>query len=231
MMYEHSSEQEMGLHLNFELHLDATVIESEVAQRLLELHEHARSLPVAYVSDIVTAHAATLTDVKSTAHSLAMWAEIVASVRAELEPEAPRADPDTAVGFFVHPGRGSETASFALMRCNAAVGRDAGWYWQCHCKTQYASIVSDEHLVACHTALVSLLDRAIEIGFGVEVCDETRYWQSRDTSVLLDEVHAMNRIVAGLAGRMSDAISETHRVAAPIFEHPRFERLEMQDDG
>jgi hypothetical protein len=230
MMQQHISERGMGLHLNFELQFDATASESEVTTRLARLHEHARGLSVAYLSDIVTAHEAGLTDVKSSSHALATWAKIIASVRAELEPGAPRADPDTAVGFFVHPGRGSESASFALMRCNEVDGRQAGWLWQCHCKTQYASIVSDEHLVACHTALVSMLDLAAEIGFSVEVHDETRYWETRDTSVLLAEVHAMNRIVAGFAGRMSDAMQTTHRVAAPIFDHPRFERLEM-DEG
>ena len=40
---------------------------------------------------------------------------------------------------------------------------------------------------------------------------------------LRSEVQRSNRIIAMMAGRLSEA----HDVQAPIFEHPRFERLEM----
>jgi hypothetical protein len=63
------------------------------------------------------------------------------------------------------------------------------------------------------------------------VYDETQYWETRETSRLVAEVHAMNQLVARFTGRLSDAIGEGHDVQVPIFEHPRFERLEMGDDG
>jgi hypothetical protein len=91
--------------------------------------------------------------------------------------------------------------------------------------------LSDAHLIACHTTLIDMLDHAIQLGFAVDVYDETQYWETRDTSRLVVEVHAMNQLVARFAGRLSDAIGEGHAVHAPIFEHPRFERLEMGDDG
>ncbi len=40
----------------------------------------------------------------------------------------------------------------------------------------------------------------------------------------------MNQIVAGIAGKLSDAAGSDYAVRAPIFEHPRFERLEMSQD-
>jgi hypothetical protein len=86
--------------------------------------------------------------------------------------------------------------------------------------------VSEEHLVTCHTALVSILDRAIEIGIDVIVHDETGYWESRDVNVLLESVRRMNRIVAAFAGKLSDGLSPL-RVEGAIFAHPRFERIEM----
>jgi hypothetical protein len=46
-------------------------------------------------------------------------------------------------------------------------------------------------------------------------------------SVLLREVHSMNRIVAAFAGRLSDVLGGEHRLEAPIFAHPNFEHLEM----
>lgn len=139
-------------------------------------------------------------------------------------------DPTTAQGFFVHPGRGCETATFGFLRRTAATGAPADWYWQCSCKTQYASAVSDAHLIACHTALVRLLDHAATLGIAVAVYDETHYWESRDVSRLVSEVHTMNQLVARVAGRLSDALGSTGDLQAPIFEHPRFERLEMGED-
>jgi hypothetical protein len=39
----------------------------------------------------------------------------------------------------------------------------------------------------------------------------------------------MNRLVAGVAGRFSDAMPNSQAVRSPIFEHPDFEHLEMPD--
>ena len=38
--------------------------------------------------------------------------------------------------------------------------RQPGWHWHYCCKTQYASVVSDEHLLRCHLMLIDLLDSA-----------------------------------------------------------------------
>jgi hypothetical protein len=38
----------------------------------------------------------------------------------------------------------------------------------------------------------------------------------------------MNRIVAPLAGALSDRLGAHHSVEAPIFEHAEFEHLEME---
>lgn len=86
--------------------------------------------------------------------------------------------------------------------------------------------------MACHSGLVKLLDHAIEIGVSVVVGDETGYWGTRDEQRLISEVHNMNRIVATLAGKLSDhdGVVANGRVHAPIFGHPRFERLEMGQD-
>lgn len=219
----------MGLHLNYTLHLDAATTEADARALLLALQARARTLPMAYVSAVVASREAIAADARSSAHSLARMAQVVSEVDAELEPDAPRSDPDSAIGFFVYPGRGSESADFALMRRVRPDGAPHDWYWRCHCKTQYASLVSDAHLVTCHEALVHLLDAAIELGVRADVHDETQFWETRDTAVLLREVHAMNRVVAAFAGRLGDAIGP--QVQAPIFSHPQFEHLEMPGHG
>src|SRR5204862_2620576 len=99
-----------------------------------------------------------------------------------------------------------ETAVFAFLKRADEPRTHEEWYWHCSCKTQYASVVSDAHLIACHTSLVRVLDRAIELGVDVVVRDETHYWETRDDRRLLDEVHAMNRLIARFAGVLSDRL-------------------------
>ncbi len=215
----------MGLHLNYELRLPASTARDVVIATLTSLHAFAQTLALDVLSPLLVEHGGP-TDEGDRLASLRFWAPIIAE---PYEEEGPRliGDPQTAQGFFVHPGRGCETASFGLLRRADGRGEHVEWFWRCSCKTQYASIVSDAHLIACHTVLVQLLDHAIQLGFDVDVYDETHFWETRDTARLVAEVHAMNQLVARFAGRLSDAIGERHDIQATIFEHPRFERLEM----
>jgi hypothetical protein len=143
--------------------------------------------------------------------------------------EAPHDAPASVIGFAIAPGEGSEPASFTLTRLNGPEVTTR-WSGECFCKTQYASMLGDEHLLRCHGSLVALLDAAVELGFEVEVHDETSYWESRDARALTESVAEMNRIVAGFAGAFTDAVREagvdSRQVRGAIFEHPDFERLE-----
>ncbi|MEO7359911.1 MAG: hypothetical protein ABI120_06260, partial [Gemmatimonadaceae bacterium] len=160
---------------------------------------------------------------------LRFWASIVAEPP-EDDADALTGDANSAMGFFVQPGGGCEVASFCLLRRLDATGENADWFWYCFCKTQYASTVSEDHFIACHTVLVQMLDAAIACGFEVVVDDEGHYWETRDTAQLVDSMRKMNTSVAGFAGRLSDALGDAHDVRAAIFEHPRFERLEMGEE-
>jgi len=139
------------------------------------------------------------------------------------------------VGFAVHPGRYCEGATFGLAWVppededgNRLHNEPYVWHWHAGCKTQYASVVSDEYLIHCHKTLVALLEEAIRLGFDVTVRDETHYWETRDTNVLLAEVREMNRIVARIAGALHDVVGERARAEGAIFEHPEFEVLETR---
>ena len=91
------------------------------------------------------------------------------------------------------------------------------------------SFLGEAHFEACHTSLVQMLDRAAACGIEVVVSDEAQYLETRDEAQLVANLREMNRMVAGFAGRLSDALGDAHDVRAPIFDHPRFERLEMGD--
>ena len=139
-------------------------------------------------------------------------------------------EPETARAFLVNAGSGCETAIFGFLLRGDEAGSVREWFWHACCKTQYASTVSDAHLIKCHTSLVAMLDHAVTLGVDVTVRDETHYWETRDEQRLLAEVHAMNQIVARFAGRFADALGDAHRLEAPIFDHPRYEHLEMGDE-
>ena len=195
--------------------------------RLTALHAFAQTLPFADLSPLLIEHGGPI-HASDRLASLRFWSSRIAKPSDDDIP--PRTgDPGSAQGFFVLAGKGCESATFGLLRRADAHGANAEWFWYCGCKTQYASTVSDAHLIACHTALVRLLDHAVSLGIDVVVRDDTHYWETRDESRLVAEVHAMNQIIARIAGRFSDAVGDAGDTRAAIFEHPRFEHLEMGD--
>lgn len=235
----------MGLHLCYELHLPESHSESDVVERIAALRERALGLPFEAVSDAVrlTEHALAG---PSPLHGLGfVRLEDVVHVSADVtrielhrrrlgvpdddwttHVEVPPDVATVAHGFAVAPGRGSEPATFGLAQLDGC----GSWSWHCCCKTQYASAHGDDHLLRCHGALVALLDAAPALGFDVVVRDETGYWESRDPRQLTESVAEMNRIVAGFAGALTDAVrdagGDSRAVTGAIFEHPDFERLE-----
>jgi hypothetical protein len=224
----HSPGDPIGLHLNFELHLPASTTRESVVASLSALHAFAQTLPFAELSPLLTDHDSQSEHAEPLS-ALRWWAELMV-IPFNPDDALLAADASSAHGFLVQPGKGCETATFGLMRRTSATGTPVDWYWQCSCKTQYASTVSDAHLIACHTSLVRLLDHAMTLGLHVVVHDETHYWESRDDSKLVAEVRGMSQLVARIAGQLSDALGDAKGLQAPIFEHPRFERLEMGED-
>jgi hypothetical protein len=142
-----------------------------------------------------------------------------------------------AVVFVALPGTGCESAMFGFVAPGSR--RSFGdpdedlhpgeWFWSGACKTQYASTISDDHLVKCHLGLVRLLEHASTLGITVDVHDETGYWEHRSIEKLLDAVRDMNRVIARFAGAIHDRLGEEHGIDAPIFDHPEFEHLEMEE--
>lgn len=216
----------MGLTLHYELHLPAETSRESVAAKLRDLHAFAATLPFEHVSALVVDDSENLVTDSEAHAALMFWASIVANPLRVSKP-ALTADPDSAMGFFVRPGKDCEPAWFGFLRRSNTTGAGGDWSWNCSCKTQYASNVSEAHFVTCHTSLVQLLDRAVACGIQADVHDESHYWETRDEVQLVASVRDMNVLVAGLAGHFSDTLGDEHTVEAPIFAHPRFERLEM----
>ena len=208
----------MGLHLNYELRLADNTSTKEVDRVLALLRAHAAMLPFDMVSEVkvLDNHGNTDQHPDPDTGWLKRWAQLVATPYPEDAPPM-TGDVATARGFHVHPGIGCESATFGFMHRADETGAHREWYWYCQCKTQYASTVSDAHLIKCHLCLVSVLDYAITQGVDVVVRDEAHYWNTRDEQVLIFETAKMNRIVAAVAGRFADGLGEEPAVEAPIF--------------
>ncbi|MGQ0766929.1 MAG: hypothetical protein ACT4OZ_14870 [Gemmatimonadota bacterium] len=230
------------------MRLPVVIPEADVAGRVNVLRDRALALPFEGVSAVVrlTEHelrerrprGLTYERLEDVVH---VWAELVREelyrrLRAIPEEDTyTRVDvaPDiatVALGFAIAPGRGSEPATFGFARLGDADHPSQSWWWHVCCKTQYASVLGDEHLLRCHGSLVALLDAAGQLGFEVTVRDETGYWESRDPQQLVAAVTSMNRLVAKFGGQFTDAMrdsaGDSRQVQGAIFDHPDFERLE-----
>ena len=229
----------MGLTINYELRLPGITADEDAILLLERLQLHALTLGPAAITPVLRLTGAELSSQLERGTVEWFFQILSDGIREERDGAAgPIADQErlALAGFLMAPGEGSEPAMFGLVRpllsrppakaSDTFEWRD--WCWHSFCKTQYASAVSDEHFVRCHTSVVSMLDEAQHLGFGVSVRDEGDYWETRSTERLLLEVGKMNRIMAHFAGALHDAISPEHSVEAAIFEHPEFEHLEME---
>jgi len=232
----------MGLHICYELRLPGSVADMDALRLLISLRSFAASLDVHKVTDVMTltGHELQADRKEHAVWSLEWWVRVTAhGVHKERDgQQASISDPArvAAAAFLVNLGRGSEPAMFGLVRPlkttrphhAEAADEWQNWFWHYCCKTQYASVVSDDHLFNCHTAVIRILEEAERLGVGITVRDETHYWETRSRERLIAEVNNMNRIVARFAGALSDKMTPDASVEGSIFEHKSFEHLEVE---
>jgi hypothetical protein len=224
----------MGLHLCYRLTLPGDTGVDDVRARLRALREFAATVgfekilgPTEYTIDALMA----LDDRD--------FVKIVVSTLCGDPPDfyGIRSKESCAFAFVVAPGAQCEPAIFGFVAPGSRTRlgdpdddlHPGEWFWSGACKTQYASMISDAHLIKCHVGLVRVLDHASTLGITVEVEDETGYWEHRSAEKLINAVRDMNRVIARFAGAIHDQIGDEHQIDAPIFEHPEFEHLEMEN--
>ena len=226
----------MGLSIAYKLGLPAATDRETVTRRVEQLRERARQLPFALVTEMmVSKRDEPLGESGPEGIELEFWYRSWANLTLHASSESQGETLPESIGFVIYPGKECEPAAFGMAWSpprgedwNALPDQPFTWCWQSACKTQYASIVSSEHFLSCHTSLVTLLDSAHELGFDVTVFDEGGYWESRDADRLLAKVETMNQLMAGFAGMLHDEMGDEHSIDAAIFSHPDFERLETR---
>jgi len=223
----------LGLHICYEMGLPSGTSRGDVLALLAALRSRAEHLPFDEITEIREFAGADCETVPGKESWTDPWVlfRIAAMARilknSEDDPDLLIA-PHYAAGFMILAGKRCEPAAFGFSQAPDTLHvRHPGWHWHYCCKTQYASVVSEAHLLRCHLSLIAVLDAARELGIEVTVRDETGYDEHRDEKHLLETVQAENKLIARVAGRLADQLDTPNsKTVAPIFEHPRFEHLE-----
>src|SRR5258707_10906655 len=75
--------------------------------------------------------------------------------------------------------------------------------------------------------VISMLDRAKELGCLAEVRDEGGFWETRDVQALAQKVGSWNELLAAFSGKLKDVIGASPvAIESAIADYPNFEQLE-----
>jgi hypothetical protein len=106
----------------------------------------------------------------------------------------------------------------------------SGWHYSSFCKSQYASDPNCggvPNFLQCHLTVISMLDKAKELGCLAEVRDEGGFWQTRDLRALVQQIGSWNELLAAFGGRFKDLLGDgSLGVESAIAQYPDFEQLE-----
>lgn len=238
----------MGLTIHYRLASAAAgtgVTDKNRARQLVErLRQRACDLPFAEVGPLVELSGDACDEQQHQQDDLHRWLLIQAGRYVEVDGRHYQVAPAQLVAFDTQPGAGCEPANFGLCRYPLSIEIEdpdrpyskrrlrtklRGWSWSSFCKTQYASNPQCgglEHFLRCHLSVIRLLDHARELGLLEDVSDEAGYWEQRDLEALARAVGQWNERIAGIFGKIKDALGE--QVGGEIAKFPDFEQLEAR---
>lgn len=108
--------------------------------------------------------------------------------------------------FTVWTGKGCEPTNIGLK------SRDnAHWFGCAFTKTQYA-----EQFVRCHLLVVSILDVCKKFGILKNVSDEGEYYETRDLSMLGDNINESTKFIQQIGSMIKKANSKTAHIESAI---------------
>ena len=94
--------------------------------------------------------------------------------------------PEVGYGFVINVGAGCEPMNIALTRLKG----ESIFKGKAFCKDQYA-----KDFIKCHLLIISILDICKDEGILKSVEDEGGYWDSRDLSVLAENINASTMVL------------------------------------
>lgn len=237
----------MGLTIHYSLAANRLTV-SQARAAVAKLRQRALDLPYKEVGDLIELSGDDCDFNQKSGESSNRWLLVQAAQHINLDNVHFTVSPKRLIAFSAWPGEGCEQSNFGLCQYPGFILIDnprwpfgkkrvatgfKGWSWSSFCKTQYASnpeCGGVEHFLRCHLSVITILDRARELGILADVSDEGEFWTKRDVPALVKEVGVWNAMLAGAYGVMKDAIEaagqDPRSLQAAISEFPNFEHLE-----
>jgi len=104
--------------------------------------------------------------------------------------------------------------------------------WSSFCKTQYANdpqLGGWPNFQRAHLSVLAILEHLQQIGFTIEVSDESDFWEHRDLAALAKTIGRWDTVIAGMTGIFKDAAEANGQsLESPMLGRPDFEHLEVQ---
>ena len=232
----------MGLTIHYSLKTDP--LSTDEARKLVEqLWTDACNLPFDEVGELVDGEESAKAKVNAYAGMILARTERPFSFRLDSQDYGLFLRPTSVFAFSINPGEGCEKACFGLgqypdeVECQGQKVPTglAGWRWWSFCKTQYASNARSGGLgqfLRCHVGIITLLDKAKELGILESVVDEGGYWEQRNVPELVKTIGQWNSLVAGLVGSLQDRMEKAgvdrRQIMSEITKFPDFEHLEAK---
>jgi hypothetical protein len=182
----------MGITIHFSLKTSQPNIRKLIEQ----LHSAAQDLSFEAVGEIIELVGEQCLHQPSDSEDLSIM-KIKAVARTIEEGTIRQYQCDRIIGFTVYPGQGCEFLPVFLAHY-PSFGRH--WQSESSCKTQFAASLSLPHFITCHTAIISLLDKAAALNLLDEseespVVDEAEFWQHRDIARLVQAVQFLSPLL------------------------------------
>lgn len=184
----------MSVQINYDLQSNAR---SEAAARRLvaKLRDHAIKLSFHQVDEIVEFSGKNAFFGTHSPLCRHFWLLVQSGEWLIHDETVDRIAPDEIIAFSTQPGPDSEQANFGLCLYPATcvfndqiLGEQQiptdldGWRWSAFIETDRGGI--NEEFLRCHMLIVSLLDRADDMGILENVEDEGQFWERRDPHLL-----------------------------------------------
>jgi len=137
---------------------------------------------------------------------------------------------DEARALFA--GREFKTDLDAIIHGNEHVIPAAHGDWSSFCKTVYANnpeVGGWANFQRAHLSVLAVLEHMQQIGFKVEVDDESDFWKDRDLAALAKTMGASDAMNAGMAGVLKDtAEANGQAVESPVLGRFNCEHIETR---
>jgi len=131
--------------------------------------------------------------------------------------------PETGYGFIIDIGEGCAPMNIALTRLKG----ERIFKGKAFCKDRYA-----EDFIKCHLLIISILDICKEEGILKNVDDEGGYWNTRDLSILAENINASTMVLAQFSKILKQMASPGVEIVSAIDKSKNYVNIkDLEKEG